>query len=183
MRRAIKILLVTGAVAVGSVLATPAFGADNGSVAATVSVIGPCLQLEGTSVTFPQAKFSTSTTNGFTSVNGPSVTNCGSAAQITAKGTNAAGENSAAWNLTSIASKTAVCSSSGGLFGTNKFALNYYNGGAQAFLTTNATEIVSSLVSNGILSGYQFELFMPCTGSSGGGSVMSFTITFTAIVP
>lgn len=181
MRRFVIVPLVAGAALISSILAAPAFSADNGTVNATVQVTGPCITLGGTDITFPATKFSTSTTNAIASVGGPSVTNCGSAAQLHGKGTNATGPSSASWNLVGLASKSGVCGTSGGLLDTNKFALNLYNGG-DSFLTTAYAQ-VSTLAAAASFSGYTFELFMPCTGSSGAGATMSFSVSFLAIVP
>lgn len=169
---------------IGSILATPVFGADSGQISATVTAVAPCITLASTTLPFPSAKFSTSA-NSLSSAAMPTLTSCATVAEnILGSATNATGTGPVAWTLVAPPTTGYHCTAGGALTPNNKFALNHFGGvGDERFLSTTAVPVKSSLAAAASMSGYTFELFMPCTGSDGAGVQMAFAINFTAVIP
>lgn len=169
-------LAVLGALVVVTVFAAsavPAFTADNGSVAATVTVATPCITIDGlTSIDFGVKSFSTpGAPEAFSVVD--SYTNCSSAGEnVSARGTNATsgGSPPVTWTLTP---NNNPCDA-----GANQFAMSIAKGGT-FFLNASSDTQVETLGS-GVASTVGLQLHMPCSGSAGTGQQMSFEYIFTA---
>lgn len=171
---------------IGSILATPVFGADSGQISATVTAVAPCITLASTTLPFPSAKFSsTSAANSLSSAAMPALTSCATVPEnILGSATNATGAGPVNWTLVAPATTGSHCTTGGALTPNNKFALNHFGGvGDERFLNNAATSVKTGLAAAGSMTGYSFDLFMPCTGSDGAGVQMAFTINFTAVIP
>lgn len=167
--------------------ALPAFGADNGTVNAKVTVAAPCLTVSFTnpSVTaldFGTAPFQSSPAASRSLSNFFSVANCGASAEnVSARGTNAVSATStASWALEGTP-LTSRCSTQG----PNTYYLtteltNPTNTGwlPTTFLSTS-DQTVASAVSPGSRP-VTVSLAMPCPGSAGAGETMNFQFIYTA---
>jgi hypothetical protein len=160
------------ALALGGILAAnaaPTFTADNGTVEASVTVATPCLVVTPGQIDFGTLPFSTTQISfGVAPI---SYTNCSeSPERVYGRGTDASGGGSATWSLSTV-----PCN------GT----LNNYTqgvtrpGNPATFLTT--TDLELETVAGNLAGAYnQASITMPCAGSDGTGSYMSFQFIFTA---
>jgi hypothetical protein len=172
-RRRLAATVATAVLAGG--LASPTLAADSVTVDAQVSLVAPCLTVSTTSVDFGPMLPETETTSSL-SFRPISYTNCSAASeQIYSHGTNATeGGGPAAWALSGA---NLQCPD----FGLNRFRL---------FLLTEAEGLGSTLTTVDQLvetvpagaDGVRDQLILraPCQGSDGAGSIMSFSIIFTA---
>lgn len=174
MRKASIIILLLTSMASSQLAGTPAFGADNGTVSATVTPDAPCITLTGTSVDFGTLRLSTSTARvtGSKAVGTLSLRSCNGASQsIYAKSTDAAG-GAATWSLQRLGSAN-PCTSGPNVYGNSTTA-----GAATIDLSTSDAPLFNAAA--GSTTGLGFGLVMPCTGSDGGGVQMSFSYIYTA---
>lgn len=182
------IALTAAAAAVLAVGAAPAFTAESGSVAVTVTAEpppAPCLTVAPGTLDFgtlPFTKPAALSGRNF----GVDLTNCGTADEnLTVVGTDAAGA-SGSWAL-----------SSGGLpcdLGVDKYTLllsKYEPGDADYRIYTPITKIAATVANPagtpfvfpaGTPTTARLGLLMPCQGSNGAGEAKTLSVTFTAIV-
>jgi hypothetical protein len=164
----------------------PAFGADSGIVSAKVTVAAPCITVSPTTaVDFGTHAFTaTGPVNTTPQEQGggtSSVSNCGGGAEnVAVKGTNANAPSGAAWSLVARTQPVGTCD-----LGTNKYVLkvNAYDTTWQTLLAGFDATSTSQLLTNagaGATVNIDYDLWMPCSGSSGGGETMTFQIVYTA---
>ena len=148
--------------------ATPILAADNGTVDAQVTVATPCVLVSPTSLDFGTLPF-----GGFTSQS-LQYSNCGTADEsIYARATNASGV-SAAWSLTQRGSCAAGPT-------VDEYRLDLYaNSNQLVRVLSLVDQLVEPLAAGASSVDSSAAIFMPCAGSSGIGTVMSFQIIFTA---
>jgi hypothetical protein len=171
-------LAVALAVATPALATSPALGAEDGTVHATVTVGAPCITLDTTSVDFGTLSFNTPETNNFGQTPTLSVTNCsGIAVDLLVRGTDATSATSAAsWSL--YQGNVGACT-----LGPNAYRLTHWDLGGSiwwAFHLTNSDQIAKVGVPAAGQHPYRLDLLMPCTGSDGAGETMSFQAIFTA---
>jgi hypothetical protein len=174
MRRNSLLMLLLTTFASVQLAGTPAFGADNGAVSATVTPDAPCITLTGTSIDFGTLRFSNSVSRvtGSMSVGTSTLRSCNGASQsIYAKSTDATG-GSATWNLERLGSAN-PCATGPNVYGNSTTA-----GSTTIDLTTSDALLFNAAGSS--TTGLGFGLVMPCTGSDGGGVRMSFSYVYTA---
>ena len=178
--RGIVVLTAVAAVAVGPASVS---AADQGAVDASVEVQNPaaCILLEGTVIDFGIEKFSTPSQTEQSEPSTPTVvTNCsGANAELVARSTKATNEaGTAEWTPWS---NPTPCNA-----GPNAFAHGVIVGVANGAVLTETNQSViqnTSVFPDGQQLPYKHVLVMPCTGSDGDGETMSWTVTFTAILP
>ena len=192
-----KRLLLTIAVLAAAGLAAgavPAFTADNGSVAVTITAQAaatPCITVAPTTLDFGTLSLSApgSLSTRFIGQNGltPTVTNCGTVGQeIFLASSNATGA-SGSWTPGGQAVNTNPCPA------INTFNLSANRDGVgQNFFARLSGSPVPALADNGQGSYVQspgasdlfgFQLDMPCQGSNGAGEQKALTVTFTGVIP
>lgn len=175
MRRALGITAVTSILAAYVAAAGPAFGADSGSVALTVTAATPCITVAPTApVDLGTARFSTTTNPASLQSSSPiSFRNCGTTnVDVFMRGTDATGPT-AVWALQDNES----CSA-----GPNNYFLAV---GATFFVSKANRPAPKNAAGENTYSPdesmeYTPLLQMPCTGSDGAGEQMSLEIVFTA---
>jgi hypothetical protein len=172
--------------------AVPAFTADTGTVAVTVTAQAaatPCITVAPTTLNFGTLAFSTAGTLSQRFIGGagnsPTVANCGSADQFMTLATTNATGTSGSWTPT------------GSPYGTNPCpAVNSFNitghrevDANQGIRLTSTPRLVlgvggttAYLQAPGGSDNFGFTLDMPCQGSNGAGEQKSLTLTFTAAV-
>jgi hypothetical protein len=160
----------------------PAFSADNGVVAATVTAAAPCITLSNTALAFgPQAFSTASQTKQPTTATSTTVTNCSSNAEkFYAHGTDANGSGGATW------------ANVGGTFDFTCATTNTFNQiifdsvwGSPNYKALGKSDVDLTVPFVGAKAAgssetYAFGMTMPCTGSVGAGVEMSFQYVFTA---
>jgi hypothetical protein len=168
-------LAVAFAVATPALATSPALGAEDGTVHATVTVGAPCITLPTTSVEFGTLTFSTPDTWSFKETPPMSVINCsGIPVDLLVRGTDATSATSAAtWNLYGDGSGS--CSQ-----GPNAYGVGHVHGDYGYDHLTNLDQAAATGVPSGGRHSYRLTLLMPCTGSDGAGETMSFQAIFTA---
>lgn len=154
--------------------AVPVFSADSGTVAASVTAATPCITVTPASVTFGTAGFSNSSTATVVDSSGTmSFTNCGSAKQrIYGRGTNATGSG-ATWTLMTAGSPANPCT-----VGPNSYQQATFRGSTEVILTDTNTNLID--LDGGANFTVDGRIRMPCAGSSGAGTSMSFSFVYTA---
>jgi hypothetical protein len=172
-RGAIGLALAAASLALA---AAPAWSADSATVSMSVTPASACIQLNsGSSLNFGTVPFSAPNQPGTQSNPGPEVQNCSTATErVFARGTNASNGAGANWSLGGVFDQTTsnVNCSAGNL---NKFDVGV---GASTLLSTTDQELSS--LSGGATGQPPVTLVMPCTGSSGAGTVMTWSVIFTA---
>ena len=178
MRR-ILLLLTAAALAAGYFVlsALPASGETSGQVTASVQVdvAAPCITLDNTAISFGTLPFSTATSI-YQNSGSPDVTytNCSSRAeQIFVRGSDATGTGNALWGLVSDA---ALCPN------LDRFNAAVWPAGDEAGrvnLTTSEQLLRST--DAGASQPTHAYIWMPCTGSTGAGQLMTMSINFTAV--
>ena len=175
MRKWIVGLLALGAVAGGTM---PAFGGSAaGSVSAQVTVASPCLTVGTPSLDFGSLGFSSTAAPVGSGPLNVTITNCNSAVaeDIVARGTDATG-GGARWTLTQPIACPAVDQ-----YEEDLLQLDQTGRVSQRFdLVSTADTPIATGVAGGAGPRLQARITMPCTGSSGGGQVMTFSYNFTA---
>jgi hypothetical protein len=172
-RRHVRALLA--GVALAGALVTPALGADNGTVDATVTVATPCVLITNPDPAFSfidygTLAFSSGPTN-VTSQRLIAYENCGqSSERIWGTGTDAAGTG-ANWQLSDDNTKN-MCE-----FPVNTYTLSFA-GTINTWLATTPKELEQ--LDGGAATSVGTVLSMPCVGSDGVGVAMSFRILLTA---
>lgn len=153
--------------------ALPALSADTGTVNAQVTVATACITLDKTLLDFGSLSFSQPNQGGTSQP--LTVTNCGSAAKLFGRGTDAKnGAGTITWTLVDGDPCTV---------GINHYASSL--GGSTpswgVLLSTADKQLLgNSLLGSGSAATMGNGLLMPCTGSSGSGQIMSWQIVFTA---
>ena len=172
-------LLILGvlAVLVASV-AAPAWAADNGTIDATVSVEGPCIEIGSPTVDFGAQGFSTTGSDNLPFAAAVSVTNC-SASYVDLYATASDASNlgdTVIWSMTDAFDPDTqdICPS------TDTFAASLGDGIYDYWLSKSSDTLVTQRA-HSMVSLYP-KMAMPCSGSHGSGQVMSFTYTVTAIL-
>jgi hypothetical protein len=153
-----------------------------GSVQARVYVEqpAPCITLDGALADFGVAQFSTTSSANYVQGAMSTITNCsGGSADLlarTTKASNAAG--TVQW--TPVNTTTNPCAT-----GPNTFQHVLFLGvGGFAIDETNQTVLVSGdTFGDGQQRNFQHLLGMPCTGSDGNNDALTWTVTFTAVMP
>jgi hypothetical protein len=154
--------------------ATPMLAADSGSVDAQVTVATPCLVVAPGAVDFGTLTFGSNAYAGVT------YTNCGSTYEkVYGRATDADGA-SGAWSLSPAFVGGASCASDPV---TDAYRLNVLSNASFTFspvALSTTDQLVETVASSATGDGDRLYITMPCPGSSGGGEVMSFQITYTA---
>jgi hypothetical protein len=172
-------IAVALAVATPAVVASPALGAEDGTVHATVTVGAPCITLDTTSVDFGTVAF-----NSWRQTDTMFVTNCsGIPVDLLVRGTDATSATSTAtWSLyqDSFVDQCAPYA-----VGPNHYRLSHLeirDGAASVppVHLANSDQTVREGVPDAGQHAYKLHLLMPCTGSDGMGETMSFQAIFTA---
>ena len=166
MKKATAAVIALLAVVLG---AQPAFGDDEGTVAAQVTVAAPCIQ-----VTPAQLDFGTLGLSSAASTSGAArpltATNCGAASSLLGRGTDATSTGGASWTLVG----SDLCSA------PNRYQQRVDTGPASIPLVTQDTTLRSLAAAE--VANLNAIVVMPCTGSSGAGQVMTFSYVFTAVL-
>jgi hypothetical protein len=173
LARAAVLVAATALVAASSL---PAFGADTGTINASVTGASPCITIGATSVDFGTAGFSTS--SAFSSKvlsNASSYTNCASSSEIVmARGTNAHNAGSTAtWSLNPAPG--AICSNAA----TNVYSLTLSSATTPGNGGLDTSNKSFETAAGGATSNLNLGIFMPCTGSAGAGEKMDFQYILT----
>jgi hypothetical protein len=177
MKRLLPIPVVLAAASTFLASALPAFSADSGTVDARVTVQTACITLDQTSLdygpqSFVQPGWIVNSNMQF------DVTNCGSAAKLFGRGTDATNvSGSVTWTLDD--SVEHQCTP----------GVNHYKFGLDGLQPVvwgvKVSKVDKQLLGNSLLApgsavDVSHRLFMPCTGSAGGGQTMSWQIVYTA---
>jgi hypothetical protein len=150
-----------------------AFGADTGTVDAKVTVAAPCITVSTLTLDFGALPLS--------GLGNKAVgyTNCGSVDEkIFGKGSDASG-GSASWTLSSAFVGGASCGSGSP---TNQYSLTSYigNTGSPYTVLNKTDQLLETVTAGATGTRDRVAISMPCSGSSGAGETMTFTLTFTA---
>ena len=177
MKIALALIAACSALALTAV---PTFASDSGSVAARVNVAEPCIIVTGVAPSGGQTStldygtlaLSTSSST-VENTQYANYSDCsGSPETIFVKGTDALG-GSSTWNLVPDGNP---CSA-----GVDKYGVRVTGG--QNTISTRLTltdqQFLAGFTSSSP-TGANVTLIMPCTGSSGRGQPMTFSVTFTA---
>ena len=172
--------------------AVPAFTADTGTVAVTVTAQAaatPCITVVPTTLDFGTLAFSTAGVLSRRFIGGagvsPTVTNCGTADQFMTLATTNATGTSGSWTPTGAADGTNPCPA------VNTFNITGHReaDANQGIRLTGSPALVPAvggigpyLQGPGVSDNFGFTLNMPCQGSNGAGEQKSLTLTFTAAV-
>jgi type 1 fimbria pilin len=161
-------LLVACVLAVG---AAPAFGDDEGTVSAQVTVAAPCIQITPTQVDFGSLGFSSSSANPVSASRPLSATNCGATADLLVHGSNAVSATGATWALQPDGQ---VCPT------PNNYVQRVGSGAVSIPLDTQDRNLRQ--LAGGETADVNALVLMPCVGSSGSGEAMTFSYVFTAVL-
>jgi hypothetical protein len=181
----VRRLLISGGLTVAIVYlvasALPAFGADNGTVSASVTAGAACITLSQTApVDFGTKDFSTSAGNSAAGQAAGSITNCATQTEsILAKGTDAS-NGATTWSLvdaTGLPTPVNPCDLASP--NTNKYFLSTFPGALSTVLLSTTNKAFHSLAA-GASSSLTVAVVMPCTGSSGAGQTLNFSYVYTA---
>ena len=191
MKRCLVITAVLAAIA-GSAL--PAFGADSGTVNMTITVASSCITLQSTTLSFPALPFSvpdpSSSRSGVASAGGSfgNITNCGGQTEkLYAHGTDAAGAGSstAHWSLIGPAAFPAsknpcALSPSTDRYEVTATTSDPTTAAARGSVDLGSADQLLDTLGGGAAADGAAQIWMPCSGSSGGGETMSFQVIYTA---
>jgi hypothetical protein len=187
-------LATVAALAAAALAATavPAFTADTGTVAVTVTAQAaatPCITVAPTTLDFGTLAFSTAGVLSRRFIGGsgtsPTVTNCGTADQFMTLATSNASGPSGSWTPTGAADGTNPCPA------VNSFNITGHReaDANQGIRLTSSPVLVPAvggigpyIQGPGVSDNFGFTLNMPCQGSNGAGEQKSLTLTFTAAV-
>lgn len=156
--------------------ATPILAADNGTVEASVSVAAPCLIVSPGQVDFGTLPFSTvsGVSAGFENL---SYANCSTAAEVVfGRGTDATGNSGGtpiSWAL------EPTLNGCGGI-GVNQYNLSVRIPGSPNFALAATDAAIETVQPGNSGAANSLALVMPCSGSDGIGTLMSFQAIFTA---
>lgn len=174
-----KLVVIAGVLTACAIAlsAGPALGQTQGegtvSAQVTVTVIAPCIQVTPSQLDFGTEGLSPSAQNPETGVRNVTATNCGGAASLYARGTNAASTTSGtSWTLEPNPAQ--VCPT------PNRFSLLVANSTGSTALSSES-RLIQDLAS-GQAQPLSAQLVMPCVGSAGAGEVMGFSYIFVAAV-
>jgi hypothetical protein len=174
VRYLVLVVLVGALVAISAV---SALGADNGSVGATVSVQdAPCITITSSGIDYGSKTFSTQATPVIAVGSITSIASCSTASQtIYVKGAPATG-TAATWQLVPALACPTI----------NQYVHEIDNPeNPTSYLPLNSTGINFGGFNSTIktISNIPTRLTMPCTGSAGGGQIMSTQILFSVTAP
>lgn len=151
--------------------AAPAFGDDEGTVSAQVTVAAPCIQVSPAQLDFGTLGFSSNAAD--VAASRPlTATNCGASASLLGHGTNATLTAGASWLLQ--ASGTNVCAS------PDRYVQRIDTGPASIPLSLQ--DVTLRALASGEAAGLNAIVVMPCAGSNGAGEVATFSYVFTAVL-
>lgn len=177
--RSLRLALAVAAASLTAVALAPlvAFGGDTGTVSAQVTVAAPCIVLGAGSdaVNFGTLSFNTAGSNIFGQSPTLQAQNCsGTEEDILAHGTDATNAAADTWTLyQDFANPCTV--------GANRYQVQYANMATNiGYALANANQTVAADVGAGAQHNFKLTLLMPCTGSSGAGTTMSFQTVLTA---
>jgi hypothetical protein len=192
--RTTRLLWTIAALATAGLIAgaVPAFTADSGTVAVTMTAqpaATPCVTVAPPALDFGTLAFSTSGALSRRFVGGagvsPTVANCGTADQfMTITGSNATG-TSGSWTISGDADGTNQCPTVGrfNLTGHREADANQEIRLTTSPVLVRAVGGVGPYVQGpGLSDNFGFTLDMPCQGSNGAGEQKSLTLTFTAAI-
>lgn len=165
-RRGVAVLALVGALAVSS---APAFGDSGGTVSAQVTVAAPCIQITPSQVDFGTLGFSQSNANLSAGTRPVTATNCGTAAHLLGRGSNATSTGTT-WTLDSTGDT--ICPD------LNRYGQRIDTGPVSIPLTTQDRNLRDLAAAEA--ASLNAIVVMPCTGSGGAGQVMTFSYVFTA---
>jgi hypothetical protein len=184
-------LIAAVTAAVLAAWAAPAFTADTGTVAVTVTAQAaatPCITVAPSTLDFGTLAFSTAGTLSRRFIGGagsPTATNCGTADQtMTITGSNASSV-SGMWTITGAADGTNPCPT------LNQFNLTGHreaDANQEIRLTTSPVlvravgGVLPYVQGPGVADNFGFTLNMPCQGSNGAGEQKTMTVVFTAAI-
>lgn len=178
-RRSVTVLTVVMLLASLMLIAVPVSALPSGSVDATVTVEGPCLTVPTTPVNFGPVGFSQASANTTKQALSFLLSNCGSQTiDLYAKASDATGDGGASWTLSGWDGSALMCDG----------AIDMYGAGVKEgvsstlWLSTSDALYTKAVAALGTVTTYP-NLLMPCTGSSGVGETMSFSYTFTGVLP
>jgi hypothetical protein len=167
------------ATALTGTIAGPTFAADNGAVDATVTVATPCILVTPSQVDFGTLPFSplgAPTSSGLAAV---SYTNCADIPErVYARGSDATGSSPGGpitWTLT----PAPACGSTTNPI-LNEYTVATVDGVNPAKPLSGADLELETVAAASQGAVNQLAILMPCAGSDGAGSLMSFQVTFTA---
>jgi hypothetical protein len=189
LRKITAVISLLGLVAVAAG-AVPAFTADNGSIAGTVTATAPpapCIQLSTTSLDFGTTRFAVAPQTSSVGISGAiTFTNCSTAvSSFGVAGTDATGP-AGPWTLTD---GWRVCDGR-----LNRYGLLWWDS-PEGFNGDNLSTTPKTLTHHrgtdttvvqtfdaGESDAFRFSIYMPCVGSNGAGQTYSFGIGLTATV-
>lgn len=177
--RSVRLALAVVAASIAAVALTPlvAFGGDSGTVSAQVTVAAPCIVLgaDSTSVDFGTKSFNTPTSNIFGQSPTLIASNCsGTTENILAHGTDATNGAGDTWTLYDDFSNPCP-------IGLDRYQLSYGNlASGYGYPLLNDDKTVATGIEAGAQHNFRLTLLMPCAGSSGAGTTMSFSTVLTA---
>jgi len=185
-RFAFAVLFGATALAVGAV---PAFTADSGTIAGTVTAAAPpapCIQLSTTSLDFGTAPFGPPQVLRVGISGAITFTNCSTAvSSFGIAGTDAAGP-AGPWTLTD---GWRICDGRLNRYGLLWFDVpEGFNGDTLSTTPKTLTHYrapantLEQTFNPGEADAFRFSIYMPCAGSNGAGETYSFSIGLTATV-
>jgi hypothetical protein len=167
-----KLLVMAGVLAACAMVvsAAPVLGDDEGTVAAQVTVAAPCIEVTPAQLDFGTLGLSASSDSPVGASRQLTATNCGAAASLLGRGTNATSPGGTTWTLV----EGSLCAAPNRYqeivqMGQETTSLSTENATLRALAASEATAL------NAIV-------FMPCAGSGGAGEVMTFSYVFTAVL-
>jgi hypothetical protein len=169
MRKAIGVALAIGAIALG---AQPAFGDDEGTVSAQVTVAAPCIQVTPTQLDFGTLGFSQSNANLSAGTRPVTATNCGAPTHLLGHGSNATSTGGTTWTLDTTGDT--ICPD------LNRYGQRIDTGPTSIPLGTQDRQLRDLAAAEA--ASLNAIAVMPCTGSGGAGQVMTFSYVFTAVL-
>jgi len=180
--------LMLGAGAAFTTNELPAFGADNGTVEATVTVAGGlCLQLGASSVDFGTQDFSDVTNDAIAFSSEFSVENCGSDPHaVWVRGTDATAVPGpgATWALQGPLGGAAVSPYACDDLDFGGINTYFMTVGGTTFSSFADLSTANSFLVDQVPAQHDIALsamLMPCTGSDGAGQTMGMDMTFVAL--
>ena len=172
-------ILVTLAILVSLVSPATAAAADNGTVSAQVTVpaVAPCITV-GDPIDYGTVQFSTPGDVNKTAFGASTYTSCSPDAQkIYVRGTPATSASSdARWTLAQ--GSFFLCDTGPNVYGV--LASDSPDGSRSSVALHDSDQLMNPTAAPGTAYPLRTTLFMPCSGSTGAGETMTFSIILTA---
>ncbi len=172
-----KLFVLVPLAALLAAFPVPVFAATSGTISATVTVAAPCITV-GPSISYGTLLFAPAGTTPSPTSGSSSYTNCSSAAeQVGATGSDATSTtagSTAVWTLQDMQ----PCITTTALNAYRVEAKDYQQ--VSVVLLSSTTALLDPALAPAMQQTLDTYLYMPCSGSSGAGETMQFTVTATA---